>query len=188
MTPDADLFNAVATALARSWMPGDYFQLTADVARHYATKAAIARHFRPARILELGTRAGYSLLAMSLACPGARFLCLDGAVDADSAQTIAHARALIATHQLDAEIVIANTRDVRGLPPADFAHVDGDHSETGALHDLELVAHVPAILADDCCSPGVAAAVATFRRTSGHSALHFHDGLRSVAVLEKPAP
>jgi hypothetical protein len=78
---------------------------------------------------------------------------------------------------------VVNSRDVRSLPPADFAHVDGDHSYAGALHDLRLVAHVPTILADDCCNPEVRKAVDDFALEKRRRVDIINDGLRQAAVL-----
>jgi len=57
------------------WMPGDWFQLTSQVAGHYAAKAATIEGYRPARAIEIGTRCGYSLAAFSVASSRTRWLC-----------------------------------------------------------------------------------------------------------------
>jgi hypothetical protein len=81
-------------------------------------------------------------------------------------------------------LVVVDSHAVRSLPPADFAHVDGDHSYRGALADLRLVAHVPAILADDVCNPEVRAAVTEFATEKRRRVDWFHDGLRQAAVIQ----
>lgn len=185
MTIDAALAAAVRHALPRAWMPGDYFPCTEPALAHYAAKATACAAARPRRILEIGTRAGYSLLAMSLAAPGARFLAIDGGLDADSSATLAHARATIDAHGIDAELLVVDSHAVRSVPVCDFAHVDGDHSYAGALADLRLAAGCGTILADDCCNPDVFEAVQTFARETGRHAHHFHDGLRAAAIITR---
>lgn len=187
MIPTPELASAVADRLTASWMPGDYFPCTYAALAHYAAKAAACAAAAPARVLEIGTRAGYSLAAMHAAAPAARYLCIDGRLDHDSDQALAHAAELVGRYQIDATLVVVDSHAIQRLPAADFAHVDGDHSYAGALADLELVAHVPTILVDDCCNAAVAAAVQTFHLASGRPVEYFHDGLRRAALI-RPRP
>jgi predicted O-methyltransferase YrrM len=176
--------DRVRDTLAAAWMPADWFTLDDRVVSHYAKKASVVADLKPRRIVEIGTRCGYSLACFALAAPDARYLCIDGAADDDSLRCLAHWQTVVARWQIDATLVVVDSHAVRSLPPADFAHVDGDHSYRGALADLRLVAHVPAILADDVCNPEVRAAVTEFATEKRRRVDWFHDGLRQAAVIQ----
>jgi len=178
-----ELEDRVGDRLRMHWMPGDWFPCSPEAVSHYAAKARVCREYKPARVIEIGTRCGYSLAAFHAVVPDARFLCVDGAVDADSPACMEHWEKVVALLGIDAVRIVGDSHDIRQLPPADFAHVDGDHSYAGALADLRLVAHVPVILADDCCNPDVERAVEEFCEESGREPVYYHDGLRKVAVL-----
>jgi hypothetical protein len=104
-------------------------------------------------------------------------------MDADSYDCLAHWRRLVAKHQIDADLVVVDSHAIKSLPPADFAHVDGDHSYAGALADLRLVAGSRVILADDCDNREVRAAVETFAKEQVRAVEYFDDGLRKGAIL-----
>lgn len=173
----------VAKTLADAWRAHDWFQLDARVESHYYHKACVVADLRPKRVIEIGTRCGYSLAVFSLAAPDARYLCIDGAMDDDSLDCLAHWQSVVERWAIDAQLIVVDSHKVRSLPAADFAHVDGDHSYAGALQDLALVAHVPAILADDCCNPEVMAAVKQFVSDRCRSVQWIDDGLRKAAVI-----
>jgi predicted O-methyltransferase YrrM len=173
----------ISKTLADAWRPHDWFQLDERVARHYYRKASVAADVRPKRVIEIGTRCGYSLVSFATACPDARYLCIDGAADHDSLDCLAHWQSVVERWVIDASLVVVNSRAVRSLPPADFAHVDGDHSYDGALHDLRLVAHCKTILADDCCNPDVHKAVIQFATERQRRVDWINDGLREAAVI-----
>lgn len=185
MTIDAAILDSIRRALPGLWMPGDYFPCTEAALRHYAAKATACSTARPRRVLEIGTRAAYSLAAMHLVAPFARFICIDGGLDADSSATLAHARDTIRARGIDAELLVVDSHAVRAVPRVDFAHIDGDHSYAGALADLRLAAEAETILADDCCNPAVFEAVQTFAAETGRHAEHFHDGLRAAALITR---
>jgi cephalosporin hydroxylase len=183
MTITLRTFDRAKTLLEANWREHDWFFCDQAVIGHYAMKAAICERYNPRRVIEIGTRCGYSLLVFNAVAPRASFLCIDGCMDDDSLDCLAHAKALIQRHQIDAELVIVDSHAIKSLPPACFAHVDGDHSYAGALADLRLVAHCRAILADDVCNPEVARAVDVFAREAGRTVELINDGLRRVAVL-----
>lgn len=181
----AELLPTVEATLRQAWMPGDWFHLTEQTAKHYAAKAAIfdAARCGP-RLLEVGTRCGYSAAVFRLVCPALRMLCIDAGIDDDSEKCLAHARNLFVQNDIDAQLVMVDTRDIRYLPPADFAHVDGDHSYGGALRDLRLASLCPVILADDYDNANVARAVRHFVEEAGRSFIEVPDGLRVAAVIQ----
>ena len=179
----ASVYDKVKSLLESNWRENDWFFCDSKVISHYAMKAIICERYKPRRIIEIGTRCGYSMLAFNSVAPRASFLCLDGAMDDDSLECLAHAKHLIDRHDIEADLVVVNSHHVRSLPRACFAHVDGDHSYEGALADLRLVAHCRAILADDCCNPDVMRAVDEFAKEANRNVQLIHDGLRRVAVL-----
>jgi cephalosporin hydroxylase len=182
-TVDVPLVDSVRKLLEANWREDDWFGCDSKVIFHYAMKAQIFKRFRPRRVIEIGTRCGYSLITFAAAAPGASYLCIDGAMDADSYDCLAHAKRLIEQHEIAADLVIVDSHAIRSLPPADFAHVDGDHSYRGALADLRLVSGCRAILADDCDNKDVRAAVEAFAREQARTVEYFDDGLRQGAIL-----
>ena len=178
-----ELEDQVGDRLRIHWMPGDWFPCSPEAVGHYAAKARVCREHMPSSVIEIGTRCGYSLASFHVVAPDAKFLCVDGALDADSPACLQHWQSVVDSLGIDAQLIVANSHDLQQLPPADFAHVDGDHSYAGALADLRLVAHVPVILADDCDNPDVERAVEEFAAETGREPVYFHDGLRKVAVL-----
>jgi cephalosporin hydroxylase len=183
LTVSAPFVATVRQTLESNWREDDWFGCDSRVIFHYAMKGDIFRRFCPKRVIEIGTRCGYSLLTFETAAPGARYLCIDGAMDADSYDCLAHWRRLVDRHNIDADLVVVDSHAVKSLPPADFAHVDGDHSYAGALADLRLVAASRVILADDCDNPEVRAAVEAFAREGARTVEYFDDGLRKGAIL-----
>jgi len=173
----------VRTLLQSSWREDDWFGCDDAVILHYTMKAAICAKFNPRRIIEIGTRCGYSLLCFNLVAPRASYLCIDGAMDADSYHCLAHAKRLIERRSLEADLVVVDSHAIKSLPPACFAHVDGDHSYEGALADLRLVAGCRAILADDCDNKDVRRAVEQFCRETARTVDFFDDGLRHGGVI-----
>lgn len=173
----------IAKTLADAWRPHDWFQLNQQAEAHYYAKACVCADVRPRRVIEIGTRCGYSLVSFAQAAPDARYLCLDGACDADSFDCLAHWQSVVERWAIDASLIVVDTAHVKSLPPADFAHVDGDHSFAGALRDLRLVSHCRTILADDCCNPEVKKAVIQFASERHRSVDWQSDGLREYAVL-----
>jgi predicted O-methyltransferase YrrM len=182
-TPGLGIHERVKTLLESNWRENDWFYCDSKVILHYAHKAAICARFHPRRVIEIGTRCGYSLLSFNSVAPRASFLCIDGCMDEDSLDCLAHAKHLIERHNIEADLIVVDSHAIRSLPPADFAHVDGDHSYEGALADLRLCVHVRAILADDCCNKEVARAVDQFAREQNRTVEYMHDGLRTVGVI-----
>lgn len=205
--PSADLVEAVRERLEAVWLPGDWFELTEQVTMHYAWKAAIYLSavdncFSPP-VLEIGTRCGYSIHAFDAAGVSGGgecsmtidecepVLCFDGAIDDDSSRCLAHFREQAERFGIAADLVVVNTKNLVALPARYFAHVDGDHSYLGCLHDLKLVACSHVILADDCDNAEVREAVLMFiKMHRGRSVQFVNDGLRLLGVIswDGPAP
>jgi hypothetical protein len=196
--PDTGLIAAVRDRLERVWMPGDWFQLTDQVARHYAWKAAIygsmaTKGYAPP-LIEIGSRAGYSMHAFDVAADRSdarveRTICFDGGLDEDSPACLANFRKTTYGWAIDADLVVVNTRNVSAVPPRRFAHVDADHTRAGCLHDLELVHASEVILADDCDNAEVKAAVMDFLDNHGDRSVQFvNDGLRTFGVISWRSP
>jgi cephalosporin hydroxylase len=183
VTVDVPLLDEIRAVLEANWRDDDWFGCDSRVIVHYAWKAAIFRRYRPQRVIEIGTRCGYSLLSFDTAFQGATYLAIDGAMDADSYDCLAHWRRLVERKQIDASLVVVDSHAIKSLPPADFAHIDGDHSYAGALADLRLVSHCRAILADDCDNREVRQAVEQFSREQARTVEYFDDGLRQGAIL-----
>lgn len=135
----------------------------------YAWYYAIAHHFRPRRIAEIGVRFGYSATAMMKGSLDAGVGKVDYAgfdngnyipgsnwVFRNSLSTSAIA------HRVNAQLFDLNTQNCNGLAvdSIDLFHVDGDHTYAGAIHDLNLAREVTRdggiILVDDVdCIPDV---------------------------------
>lgn len=182
-TVQLSIYDRVKSLLESNWRENDWFYCDSPVIGHYAMKAAICARYQPRRVIEIGTRCGYSLLVFHAVAQEASFLCIDGCMDDDSLDCLAHAKALIERRGINAGLVVVDSHQIKSLPPCDFAHVDGDHTFAGALADLRLVAQCRAILADDVCNPEVARAVDVFARESCRQVEYIDDGLRRVAVL-----
>lgn len=109
---------------------------------YYEWYASYAATLRPRRVLEIGSRRGYSLAAMLLACDE-----IHDVVSLDNESygvTVSELRENLArlNHRASLTTFALDTQRIDRLPVAgmfDLIHVDGDHSEPGALHDLRLV-------------------------------------------------
>lgn len=179
------LKDAVRQRLTEHWMPNDYFQLNERSLHHYQKKALILAELQPRTLLEIGVRCGYSLMAFQLACPDITFIGYDAMLDSDSSQCRTHLAKVVEACQISLVLTEVDTHQLKAIPDADVAHVDGDHSYEGALADLRLVAHIPVILADDCDNPDVAKAVQTFVAETQRTVKYIDDGLRIVGVIRK---
>jgi hypothetical protein len=209
--PDAGLFHEIDKTLRSHWMPSDWFKLTPQVVQHYAWKAAICRsacqyvnRTGDFRIIEIGTRAGYSLAAFRRGLAGradSTALCFDAGIDEDSASCLLHFQNWVQANRIPAWLVPVNTRDLGAtvatptgpirwtLPPCDFAHIDGEHTTAGALRDIGLVNQCPVILVDDCDNPEVLAAVKKRTECVGNIRVQYvNDGLRMLGVISWDGP
>ena len=118
-----------------------------DLARRlYGEEHALAEVLRPRSIVEIGVRAGSGAAAFLAAAPEAKY----PGLDADNGRHGALAGAPgaaepILKSEFPAAAVVGLRCDTQGLESlpsagADLAHVDGDHSGDGCLHDLRRAA------------------------------------------------
>ena len=111
----------------------------------------VVQEIAPKRIVEIGTRAGYSAWTMLRACPEATVEAFDLDCDEHGGYNGAHehARRILPPDRFRLTIVDSHTLD--RLPACDVALVDGDHTSEGAYLDLCLCERsgVPIALLDD---------------------------------------
>lgn len=105
----------------------------------YEWYVAVGRYFKPVKILEIGVRYGYSLMALAI---GANAKVLKG-YDIEEYEPGSNARAVEAISQrlkgAKVSIELCNSQELTELPEQfDLISIDGDHSYAGTLHDLEL--------------------------------------------------
>ena len=115
-TVPVPMVDRIRDILQSNWREDEWFGCDSAVIFHYAMKAAVCERFAPRRIIEIGTRCGYSLLAFHAVAPRASYLCIDGAMDNDSLYCLAHAKRLIERHQLEADLVVVDSHAVKSLP------------------------------------------------------------------------
>lgn len=112
-------------------------------------KYQICKQCNPKVIVEIGVRAGYSAYAFMKACPKATYIGLDanncthggqGNINRVYWEWAQHILKPFksALFEIDTQVVDYITAvDCLKLKP-DFFHVDGDHSQKGVIHDLNL--------------------------------------------------
>jgi predicted O-methyltransferase YrrM len=164
---------------------------------YYRQKYLIAALFAPASIAEIGVRWGYSAWSFLRACPRAAYDGFDlqqgthgGAKGAD---TFDWCLQLLARDYPDASVAFhrADTQALDTLGgPYDLIHVDGDHTERGCRHDLDLAWNAAAagglILVDDYdYIPGVHAAVDAFCRARPRAGQIAVPSLRGEYLIRK---
>jgi predicted O-methyltransferase YrrM len=117
---------------------------------------AIAQHFQPRSILEIGVRYGYSLCSMI--CASDKLEYAEGwdtqQYHADSNQKAGAALKLLQAklgRPSSYGLFHRNSQQITNLEGEfDLIHVDGDHTFAGAVHDIELVwPHCKVLVVDD---------------------------------------
>ncbi|MFQ4145614.1 methyltransferase domain-containing protein [Chlorogloeopsis sp. ULAP02] len=107
---------------------------------YYKLKWAIARVLKPASILEIGVRFGYSAAAFLNGYSTAKYVGID--LDTDSYGGVKGAInwAKKITQPFEAEFIVADTQAMNSFPGDiyDLIHIDGQQDGDGSFHDLEL--------------------------------------------------
>jgi 2-polyprenyl-3-methyl-5-hydroxy-6-metoxy-1,4-benzoquinol methylase len=107
---------------------------------YYRLKSAIAAVLKPATILEIGVRYGYSYAAFKDGYPQARYVGFDLDVDefGGEAGALGWARKLGAGS--GDEFLLGDSQKMTRLPGAgyDLIHIDGQQDGTGSYHDLSV--------------------------------------------------
>ncbi len=107
---------------------------------YYRLKWAIAKVLKPATILEIGVRYGYSARAFLDACPHARLVGIDADLPAYGGHPGAVDWAEQSLRNFDVLIVRENSQHLTRLPghSYDLIHIDGQQDGDGTYHDLDL--------------------------------------------------
>ncbi|MFM9962422.1 MAG: methyltransferase domain-containing protein [Planctomycetaceae bacterium] len=160
---------------------------------YYEWYAGYAAALRPRRVLEIGSRRGYSLAAMLLACDEIQeVVSLDnesyGIAVTELRETLARLN-----HAASLTTFAVDTQRIGRLPVAgqfDLIHVDGDHSEQGALHDLKLVMNQLSprglmVVDDVVFYPSVMAAVSRFLIENPNWSAEFVPSFRGHILLRR---
>lgn len=172
------------------------------VAQYYGIKHSLAMRVRPARILEIGVRRGYSAFAFLSGAWTSEYLGIDALNGTYGGTTDCYkwAERLLANFP-NVTLLHADTQKMDRLfttEKFDLVHVDGDHSEAGALHDMELVwpqvRRGGLMVVDDYdYQPAVRKAVHSFRsnRYNGYLSglvpyLEYGEDYRGEAIFQKP--
>jgi 2-polyprenyl-3-methyl-5-hydroxy-6-metoxy-1,4-benzoquinol methylase len=105
---------------------------------YYRLKWAIARTLKPAKILEIGVRFGYSAAAFLDACPDADYLGIDNDSDTFGRQEGAIAWARRITSQPKAQYLIADPQNLDAFPGGryDLIHINGQQDGAGSIQNL----------------------------------------------------
>ncbi len=114
---------------------------------YYTWFHAIGAYFRPRRIVEIGTRFGYSMKAFvkgaGLPAGDYSLAVFDAECDNDNPEPLSvferYFRTKMNIDRIRIERVITQKIDTLGISEMDLGLVDGDHSRDGCYHDCGLV-------------------------------------------------
>jgi SAM-dependent methyltransferase len=114
--------------------------LFAEWVGYYKMKWAISHQLKPASILEIGVRFGYSAAAFLHGHPEARYLGIDFDTDSYGGTKGAIKWAKKITRQFPADFIIGDSQAFDRLPGGvyDLIHIDGQQDGDATFHDLEL--------------------------------------------------
>lgn len=139
---------------------------------YYPSYFALARLLRPNAIFEVGIRLGYSLISMYRGNPGVSVL---AGIDDESyvVDSVAKARENILksgfTGRLDLRKGSSRCFSKLRAPYFDLIHIDGDHTESGALEDIleywTLMLPGGVMVVDDASWPDVGRAIVRAKNT-----------------------
>jgi predicted O-methyltransferase YrrM len=134
-----EFFIEIGTAHDEYILSGNYYEW------YYA----IAKFFNPHKILEIGVRYGYSLgsmLAGASNCKTAVGYDIDSYVENGLNISEQNIGAYIQT-KAKINLRLENSQGIQGFKEKfDLAHIDGDHSYEGKIHDLNLCAKCSKII------------------------------------------
>lgn len=129
---------------------------------YYGFYYAIVKYLNIQSVLEIGVRAGYSMVAMLLANKNLKYVGIDNDCNLSGglSGSYKHAEGLLKEYGTNQEssITIKDSHTIEQLVETfDLIHVDGDHTTGGCRQDLELVRNnARYLLVDDIdfCSEG----------------------------------
>jgi len=109
---------------------------------YYRVKHDIVAEFNPKTIVEIGVRAGYSAYYFLQACPDAKYYGFDAdnGTHGGRPKACRWAEKILSEAGRNFEIYWPfDTQKTEFLPQqGDFYHIDGDHTERGVMHDLDI--------------------------------------------------
>ncbi len=122
----------------------------------YAALWRTIKEINPKRVVEIGSRAGYSAWTFLKACPGATVAGFDLDCAEHGGYVGAHEHARKINDGSRFTLTIQDSHTIDRLPECDMAYVDGDHLEQGAYDDLCLCERsgVPVVMIDDISNLG----------------------------------
>lgn len=156
-----------------AWREDETAHKTTASKNYYEWYYTYSYTLHPGIVAEIGVQRGYSAISMLMGYPAMRRLYLFdnesyGYSLATAVQQIRQAQIKIYSFT-DIQAFLLDTQKVGALPipnGLDLAHVDGDHTRDGAMHDLELVARLinpgGCIILDDLNQPEVERAAVAF--------------------------
>jgi hypothetical protein len=131
-------------ALKAKWWPDDPFPWTEEYGHQHKLTFRTVKALEPKSIFEIGVRAGYSAFAMLSAAPDALYLGWDADVGGFGGEIgyLPRARAFLETEFPGRTTLEQRDSQTALTLPArfDLAHIDGDHTLEGTLHDINLCA------------------------------------------------
>jgi len=201
--PSDDLFSLGGQRLP-CWLPDDdqpdddWLRSSAYYPLYHNLFKLLARGAAEVRLLEIGVRTGYIAAVFARAVEGRRrYVGVDpGLYVRDGLQRAARTLTALKDSGGDIEFELidgfstdaAVQRTLRGMARFDIVHIDGDHTLTGKLRDLELARHLVTpsglVLVDDATHiPSNADAVARAARLQWYRRVGYVATKRGLALL-----
>lgn len=179
---NADIFERLVYRAPAEVVPALYQR------RYYEDYFLLARYFRPRSVLEIGSRFGYSLVALCQGAGAERVVSIDmesyeNCFEAPS-QIVArrNLEACAGGRSLSQQFIVGDSHAVAIDESFDLMHIDGDHTEAGARDDVlkffRLLKPGGVMLVDDLDQPpvlaGFRAAIAELGLPLDRVAFHAH--------------
>lgn len=162
---------------------------------NYAWFHAIGKTYKPRVIVEMGTRFGYSLKAFTSGAghPPEDFSLWVYDVECDGIKTLdVFERYFEAAGFTDINIHRVNTQSLTtlGIAGVDLAMVDGEHTESGCLHECNLAWDAldsgGIMVIDDASYEAPRAGVMKFCEQRHIEPLEYLPSLRGIYLIQKP--